>query len=140
MKSISEMIHELTTLYHYSIESLGSELGVSTSTINRWQNKKSKPRPLIEGELRKIYKRSTSSAMLAREPDIQWPLFKQEIDIREAMDTTLRELREILHRRGRMSSRNEAVEELSKLLFVHVMAIGKRLWRNISKEYERKFS
>ena len=125
MKSISEMIRELTTLYHYSIESLGSELGVSTSTINRWKNKKSKPRPLIEGELRKIYKRSTSSAMLTREPDIQWPLFKQEIDIREAMDTTLRELREILHRRGRMSSRNEAVEELSKLLFVHVMAIGK---------------
>ena len=125
MKSISEMIHELTTLYHYSIESLGSELGVSTSTINRWKNKKSKPRPLIEGELRKIYKRSTSSAMLTREPDIQWPLFKQEIDIREAMDTTLRELREILHRRGRMSSRNEAVEELSKLLFVHVMAIGR---------------
>ncbi len=125
MKSISEMIHELTALYHYSIESLGSELGVSTSTINRWKNKKNKPRPLIEGELRKIYKRSTSSAMLTREPDIQWPLFKQEIDIREAMDTTLRELREILHRRGRMSSRNEAVEELSKLLFVHVMAIGK---------------
>ena len=125
MKSISEMIHELTTLYHYSIESLGDELGVSTSTINRWKNKKGKPRPLIEGELRKIYKRSTSSAMLAREPDIQWPLFKREIDIRGAMDTTLRELREILHRRGRMSSRNEAVEELSKLLFVHVMAIGK---------------
>lgn len=119
------MIHELTTLYHHSIESLGSELGVSASTINRWKNKKSRPRPLIEGELRKIYKRSTSSAMLAREPDIQWPLFKQEIDIREAMDTTLRELREILHRRGRMSSRNEAVEELAKLLFVHVMAIGK---------------
>jgi type I restriction-modification system DNA methylase subunit/transcriptional regulator with XRE-family HTH domain len=125
MKSISEMIHELTTLYHYSIESLGSELGVSTSAINRWKNKKSKPRPLIEGELRKIYKRSTSSALLAREPDIQWPLFRQEIDIRKAMDATLRELREILHRRGRMSSRNEAVEELSKLLFVHVMAIGK---------------
>ena len=125
MKSISEMIHELTILYHYSIESLGSELGVSASTINRWKNKKSKPRPLIEGELRKIYKRITSSAMLTREPDIQWPLFKQEVDIREAMDTTLRELREILHRRGRMSSRNEAVEELSKLLFVHVMAIGK---------------
>ena len=125
MKSISEMIHELTTLYHYSIESLGRELGVSISAINRWKNKKSKPRPLIEGELRKIYKRSTSSAMLAREPDVQWPLFRQEIDIRKAMDTTLRELREILHRRGRMSSRNEAVEELSKLLFVHVMAIGK---------------
>ena len=125
MKSISEIIHELTTLYHYSIESLGSELEVSSYTINRWKNKNSKPRPLIEGELRKIYKRSTSSALLVREPDIQWPLFKQEIDIREAMDATLRELREILHRRGRMSSRNEAVEELSKLLFVHVMAIGK---------------
>ena len=62
MKSISEIIHELTTLYHYSIESLGSELEVSSYTINRWKNKKSKPRPLIEGELRKIYKRSTSSS------------------------------------------------------------------------------
>ena len=139
MKSIQEMISELTTLYHYSIESLGSEMGVSTSTINRWINKKSKPRPTIECELRGIYKRSTSSAVLAREPAIQWPLFRQEVDIREAMDATLRELREILHRRGRMSSRNEAIEELSKLLFAHVMAIGKGNGGISQKSIREKF-
>ena len=125
MKSIQEMISELTSLHHYSVESLGNELGVSTSTINRWINKKCKPRPTIEGKLRRIHIRTTSSAALTREPAIQWPLFRQEADIREATDSTLRELREILHRRGRISSRNEAIEEMSKLLFAHVMSIGK---------------
>ena len=44
--------------------------------------------------------------------------------VREAIDSTLMELREALHRHGRLSSRNEALDELSKLLFAHIMMDG----------------
>ena len=37
-----------------------------------------------------------------------------------AIDATLCEVREILHRRGRLSSRNEALEEVGVLLFAHM--------------------
>ena len=47
-----------------------------------------------------------------------------ELDFQKALDNTLRELREILHRRGRLSSRNEALDELCKLLFAHIMSIA----------------
>ncbi len=42
--------------------------------------------------------------------------------ITEAVDQTLRSIREILHKRGRLSSRSQALDELSKLLFAHVEA------------------
>lgn len=35
----------------------------------------------------------------------------------------LAEMREALHRKGRLSGRNEALDELAKLLFAHVMAV-----------------
>jgi hypothetical protein len=40
-----------------------------------------------------------------------------------ALDATLHELREAFHRRGRLSSRNEAVDEVSKLLFAHFACV-----------------
>ena len=38
------------------------------------------------------------------------------------LDDVLRSIRELLHRRGRLSSRKEALDEVSKLLFAHVIA------------------
>ncbi len=38
------------------------------------------------------------------------------------LDEVLRAIREVLHRRGRLSSRKEALDEVSKLLFAHVIA------------------
>jgi type I restriction-modification system DNA methylase subunit len=43
--------------------------------------------------------------------------------ITEAVDQTLRSIREILHKRGRLSSRSQALDELSKLLLAHVQAM-----------------
>ena len=40
--------------------------------------------------------------------------------ITEAVDATLRSIREILHKRAHLSSRSQALDELSKLLFAHV--------------------
>jgi len=50
-------------------------------------------------------------------------LLSRNMRLHNAVDKTLRELREILHRRGRLSSRNEALDELCKLLFAHIMSI-----------------
>ncbi|HZH91045.1 MAG TPA: N-6 DNA methylase [Pyrinomonadaceae bacterium] len=36
---------------------------------------------------------------------------------------TLQDIREILHRRGRLSSRNESLDEMCKLLFAHIMSL-----------------
>jgi hypothetical protein len=41
----------------------------------------------------------------------------------EAVHSTLRDAREAMHRSGRLSTRNEAVEEMSKLLFAHLASI-----------------
>ena len=43
--------------------------------------------------------------------------------ITEAVDQTLRSIREILHKRGRLSSRSQALDELPKLLFAHLESI-----------------
>ena len=40
--------------------------------------------------------------------------------ITEAVDATLKSIREILHKRAHLSSRSQALDELSKLLFAHV--------------------
>ena len=46
-----------------------------------------------------------------------------ENQVRSAVGATLRQVREILHRSGRLSSRHEALDEIAKLLFAHVMSI-----------------
>ena len=40
--------------------------------------------------------------------------------ITEAVDATLKSIREVLHKRAHLSSRSQALDELSKLLFAHV--------------------
>ena len=44
--------------------------------------------------------------------------------LRAVLRSTLREVREILHRTGRLSSRHEALDEVAKLLFAHVLSLG----------------
>lgn len=123
MESINLIVKEIIESYKYNRKSLAKELGVSSSTVSRWIKGNSKPRPMIEGRLREIYKGLQYDPQFVKEPALDWPLIVNESDIREAIDAILRELREILHRRGRLSSRNEALDELCKLLFAHVMSI-----------------
>ena len=46
-----------------------------------------------------------------------------ESRVRLALMATLQEAREILHREARLSSRHEALDELAKLIFAHVISI-----------------
>ena len=124
MEPIHLILKEILDNYDYSRESLARELGVSPSTIGRWLNAESVPRPLIEGQLREIYASTqVANQHVAEQGSIyELPLLTDESYIKEALDKTLMELREALHRRGRLSSRNEALDELSKLLFAHIMS------------------
>jgi transcriptional regulator with XRE-family HTH domain len=123
MEPIPKIIKLLITEYQYDRGTLAQQFGVSSPTISRWLSGSSKPRPDVEGQVREFYRELITPKLQIKEPAMQWPLFVEELDIRETMDSILRELREILHRRGRLSSRNQAIEELAKLLFAHVMSI-----------------
>jgi type I restriction-modification system DNA methylase subunit len=125
MESIQLILQETLDHHNYSRESLAQELGVSLSTIGRWLNGESQPRPLIEGKLREIYESIQSLNQVSEQRAFYAaPLLVDESHIRDALDETLKDLREALHRRGRLSSRNEALDELSKLLFAHIMMEG----------------
>jgi type I restriction-modification system DNA methylase subunit len=126
MESVQLILKEILDHYDYSRESLAQELGVSPSTIGRWLSGESQPRPLAEGQLREIYAdiQFVDQHVSEQRALYKVPLLMDESYIRDALDETLMELREALHRRGRLSSRNEALDELSKLLFAHIMTEG----------------
>ena len=50
-----------------------------------------------------------------------------EIRFQTSFNNTLNELREVLHRHAKLSSRNEALEELGKLIFVQIVSIKNNL-------------
>jgi type I restriction-modification system DNA methylase subunit len=111
MKPIEVVLEEI--IKGQRQDSLSRELGVSISTVNRWVNNKSVPRPELERKIRLIHKNIHE----IKNEDIE---FEKIIG---TIDSILLELRELLHRRGRISSRNEALDQLSSLLFCHAMSI-----------------
>lgn len=89
------------------VEDLACRLGVSVNTLYRWMRNESIPRPTQESRLRKLYK------------DIK----NDNASLNKAVDNCLNQLREVFHKTSRFSSRNEALEEISKLFFAHVTSI-----------------
>ena len=90
---------------------LAEALEVSPDTIDRWRHGRSIPRPAQEGRLRRLATSRGLEAESTQDPSV---------GMAEArLDAALRELREALHRRGRLSSRNEALDEVARLIFAH---------------------
>ncbi len=88
-------------------EDLACRIGVSVNTLYRWIRNESNPRPKQEALLRKLYEEK-----------------KFETDnLNNAVDGCLNQLREVFHKTSRFSSRNEALEEISKLFFAHITSI-----------------
>jgi len=109
----SASVADITTalLEQESLESLAAELSVSASSVRRWAAGSSAPRPADEGRLRALHEQRITEDDAEVAP----------LDI--PLGTTLAEVREALHRHGRLSSRAEAVDEIAKLLFAHVYLI-----------------
>lgn len=124
MQSVDSILQHIITQYGYSQQDIASKFGVAPATISRWVNGESQPRPLLEGQLREMFISLQAQPQNLAESRVAYnlPLFVDEPMVVEAVDKTLLELRESLHRRGRLSSRNEAIDEMSKLLFAHIMS------------------
>lgn len=115
MSSIPALIEELLSS-GWTKEKIAIFLNVDCSAIDRWLSGKNHPRPFTEGALRRLHLRSPDGGPISGS-------LNGEAEVRDALRSTLQELREVLYRSGRLSSRNEALDELSKLLFAHIMSI-----------------
>jgi DNA-binding transcriptional regulator YiaG len=57
MDKLSEQIKSLRKKLHWSQEDLAREIGVSLSTVQRWETKEGKPIRLARMELEKLFRR-----------------------------------------------------------------------------------
>lgn len=104
----------------YSREALASQLEVSLSSVVRWLNGETVPRPDIEGKIRALAAEHLKGLQTQLFPLLELPAQRP---LHETLKSTLGEMRETLHRSGRLSSRHEALDEVAKLLFAHVMSV-----------------
>ncbi len=103
--------------------SLASRLGVSEATVLRWSTGKTQPRPQFEAELRRIHETEKTQTFKLTEDAEVYHVDGAHTTVGRALDNVLNELREILHRKGQISSRNDALEEVAVLLFSHLSDI-----------------
>lgn len=123
-EEVAVLVEDLLMDETSSREELAATLRVSTSAVSRWRSGESRPRPHIERQLRELCSAVRESrARYAVKDKIQLSL-GAEASIRSALDRALHQLREIFHRRSRVSGRSEALDEISKLLFAHVLGIA----------------
>jgi transcriptional regulator with XRE-family HTH domain len=108
-----------TLLRMRSTEQLALDLGVSAATIRRWESGAATPRPRQEGALRAL-----AATQLAESPH------RPTSSLEPQLAGCLADVREALHRRARLSSRAEALDEVAKILFahfVHIETVGEGL-------------
>ena len=99
---------------------LAAKLQVAESTIARWESGRSTPRPSLAAKIREL-----SNSLNVEESKAAYTLHENSssADIRKQIHATLTDIREALHKSGRLSSRQEALDEISKLLFAHVISV-----------------
>ena len=122
---ICTLVSSLVESEPKGFDGLASRIGVSATTISGWMNGRSFPQPAQEGRLRSLaLKRQIGAANHSpNQGSESFSPVSAEDRVRAALVATLREVREILHRGGRLSSRHEALDELAKLIFAHVVSI-----------------
>lgn len=120
MEPIQKVLKAVLDAHVGDVHLLAVQLKASPASVQRWVQGGSKPRPAYEAQLRKIYEELETSSSVVREDPPLYRVTPHHPMITEAVDSTLRSIREVLHKRGHLSSRSQALDELSKLLFAHV--------------------
>ena len=120
---IPQLVQALLDAHSGDHTAVAAKLGVSASTVGRWLSGQSRPRPSVEGNARMLARKLHSSSVQEPLPIDDWYEPTREEQLRTIVTTTLRELREIFHRSGSLSSRHEALDEISKLLFAHTISL-----------------
>ena len=123
MHQFARLIREALEECEGNVARLAAELGVSESTAKRWLNGKSRPRPVYEAGVRNLVESARLKRSAVAEQGELYHVPAISSVIGESLDKTLAKIREILHRKGRISSRNEALEEVGVILFAHLFRI-----------------
>ena len=133
--SIADLVKALVESDPDGVNGLASRMNVSPATVSRWMTASSRPRPSLEGRLRGYaLQQQVLEGSSPIGPEGSSYSLAAESQVRTAIGSTLREVREILHRSGRLSTRHEALDEIAKLLFAHVVSIdagGRGIGRHI---------
>ena len=117
MDSVEKVLKAVMDFHAGDPQLLAVQLKASPASVQRWVTGAAKPRPAYEAKLRKIYSELASQPSELRETSPAYRVTPHHPMITEAVDATLRSIREILHKRAHLSSRSQALDELSKLLF-----------------------
>ena len=120
MDSVEKVLKAVLDFHAGDPQLLAVQLKASTASVQRWVCGAAKPRPVYEAKLRKIYSELANQPSELRETPTPYRVTPHHPMITEAVDATLKSIREILHKRAHLSSRSQALDELSKLLFAHV--------------------
>lgn len=120
MDSVEKVLKAVLDFHAGDTQLLAVQLKASPASVQRWVNGAAKPRPVYEAKLRHIYSELVNQPLEMRETPTPYRVTPHHPMITEAVDATLKSIREILHKRAHLSSRSQALDELSKLLFAHV--------------------
>lgn len=118
---ISIIVSEILTSTGKSQTALAAELGVSEQTVRRWLEGRSLPKPEMEGKLREIHQgfhrglKKVSSLSI----DMLNGTGGHEL-LRISVDSALQAIREAFYRHSKLSSRNEVLDEISKIIYAHM--------------------
>ena len=112
--STSELLSYLLSSSEYTETELSKILNVSHTTLSRWLKGEVRPRADKERRIREL---TNSKDNLRKITKIE---SDRDNTLRYQFDRVLLEIRESLHRRGSFSSRNEALEEVCKLLLAQI--------------------
>lgn len=123
METIQAVLKAVLDAHAGDPQLLAVQLKASPVSVQRWLSGEAKPRPIYEAKLRSIHAELNQKPDALRETPRAYRVTPHHPMITEAVDQTLRSIREILHKRGRLSSRSQALDELSKLLFAHVRGL-----------------
>ena len=122
-ENVATVVSMLIEAESSGVTGLATRIGVNPATVSRWQAGEVRPRPELEGRLRALAAKRLS--LSRRAPPTDGPaLFSASSDqLDQAFAESLHDVREALHRNGRLSSRHEALDELAKLVFAHFASI-----------------
>ncbi len=123
---LARAIREALNSHDAPVEKLAVTMGVSPSTITRWKNGSVEPNISTARRILEVIEHSDSQLRPASGNFLHHHGQDSDrtVEYRRRFSETLRSLREAIHRSGNISSRNEALSELTKLLFAHVMVVA----------------
>lgn len=95
-----------------TVAQIAAELSVSSDSVQRWLAGSGGIRPETDGRLRQLAFSSGVTDSVALRASTQ-----------QRLTHALSKIREALHRRGRLSSRSEWLDEVARLIFAHVASV-----------------